>query len=186
MGPSWGHLGSSWALLGLLWAVLGRLGPSRGEDRRRHSRFCKICTSLTREHHSGVVSRLQLGPCWGHLRPSRGHLVHIDHLGVLLGLSCVISVLRLLKTDDALPILQNLHFAYTRAPFFPSWRHLGTVLGPSSGRLGPSWGHSCSSWALLGPLWAVLGPFGERTDDGIADSAKFAPRLHETPMFVSP
>ena len=38
---------------------------------------------------------------WGHLRPSRGHLVHIDHLGVILGLSDVISVLRLLKTDDA-------------------------------------------------------------------------------------
>ena len=103
--PSPGRLGAilgpSWLILGPLRATLGRLGPSRGEDRRRQSRFCKIRISPTREHHSGVVSRLQLGPFWGHHWPSRGHLVHIDHLGVILGLSCVISVLRLLKTDDA-------------------------------------------------------------------------------------
>ena len=102
-GPSWDRLSAILALLilGLLRGTLGRLGPSRGEDRRRHRRFSKIRTSLTREHHFGFVLRLQLGPFWGHLRPSRGHLVHIDHLGVILGLSDVISVLRLLKTDDA-------------------------------------------------------------------------------------
>ena len=77
--PSPGRLGAilgpSWLILGPPGATLGRLEPSRGEDRRRHSRFSKICPSLTREHHSGVVSRLQVGPFWGHLRPSRGHLV---------------------------------------------------------------------------------------------------------------
>ena len=81
--------------------------------------------------------------------------------------------------------MQNSHLAYTRASFCLSWRRPGTVLGPSSGRLGPSWGHSCSSWVLLGPLWAVLGPLGERTDDGIADLAKFALRLHESTILGS-
>ena len=100
-GPSWDVSGRCWLILGPLRATLGRLGPSRGEDRRRHSRFSKICTSPTRGHHSGVASKLQLGPFWGHLRPSRGHLVHIDHLGVIMGLYDVISVLRFLKTDDA-------------------------------------------------------------------------------------
>ena len=60
--PSPGRLGAilgpSWLILGPLGATLGRLGPSRGEDRRRHSRFSKICTSLTREHHFGLVVRL--------------------------------------------------------------------------------------------------------------------------------
>ena len=179
-------MGPSWLILGLLRATFGRLGLSRGEDRRRHSRCSKICTSLTREHHFGLVSRFQLGPFWDHFRLSRGHLVHIDHLGVRLGLSCVISGLPLPKTDDAKAILQNWHLAYTRAPFFPSWRRFGTILGPSSGRLGTSRDDPGSFWAFFGSLWALSGPLGERTDDGIADFAKIAFRLHESTIFRSP
>ena len=112
LSPSWRHLetvlrhprailGHPGTILACFWPSWRHFGPSRRADRRRQSSFSKIRTSPTREHHSGVVSRLQLGPFWGHLRQSRGHLVHIDHLGVIMGLSDVISVLRLLKTDDA-------------------------------------------------------------------------------------
>ena len=55
--------------------------------------------------HESTILWFSRGSNWDHLGailgPSRGHLVHIDHLGVILGLSDVISVLRLLKTDDA-------------------------------------------------------------------------------------
>ena len=36
----------------------------------------------------------------------------------------------------------------------------------------------------MGRLGVTLGPLGERTDDGRADLAKFAPRLHERTIFV--
>ena len=84
-GPSWDVSGRSWLILGPLRVTLGPLGPSRREDRRRHSRFSKIRTSLTREHHSEVVLRLQFGPFCGHRRTSRGHVLHLRHLGGLLG-----------------------------------------------------------------------------------------------------
>ena len=87
LGPSWGRLravsGRSWLILGPLRVTLGPLGPSRREDRRRHSRFSKICISLTREHHFWVAlkpSRGDLGAILGHFEailwlswPSRGH-----------------------------------------------------------------------------------------------------------------
>ena len=53
------------------------------------------------------------------------------------------------------------------------------------GHLGPSWDHLGSSWVVLSRLRATLGPLGERIRDGIADFAKFAPRLHETPILGS-
>ena len=86
-GPSWAVLGPFLLILGPLRATLGRLGPSRREDRRRHSRFSKICISLTREHHFWVAlkpSRGDLGAILGHFEailwlswPSRGHLASI-------------------------------------------------------------------------------------------------------------
>ena len=82
-GPSWDVSGRSWLILGPLRVTLGLLGPSRREDRRWHSRFCKICISLTREHHFWVAlkpSRGDLGAILGHFEailwlswPSRGH-----------------------------------------------------------------------------------------------------------------
>ena len=75
----------------------------------------------------------------------------------------------------------------------PSWLRLGPILAPSwdhlraiLGHLGPSWAHLGSSWAVLSRLRATLGPLGERIRDGIADFAKLAPRLHETPTLGSP
>ena len=111
-------------ILGPLRATLGRFGPSRRENRRRHSRFSKICTSPARDAKSG----LSLRPSW-------------DHLGAILG---------------------------------PSWAISG-ILGPSWAISGPSRGHSGS----------ILRHFRLTTsEDGrcIADFAKFAPRLHETPI----
>ena len=59
-----------------------------------------------------------------------------------------------------------------------SWDHVEA----SSGHLGPSRDHLGSSWAVLGPF---SGPLGERTDDGRAHLAKFAPRLHESTILWS-
>ena len=106
------------------------------------------------------------------LGPSCGH---ICHFGVILSLSCVIFVLPLRKTDDAKPILQNRR-----------WRRFRTILVPFSGRLGTSRDDLGSFWAFFGSLWALSGLLGEGTDDGIADIANFAFRLHESTIFGSP
>ena len=90
-GPSWAVLGPFLLILGPLRATLGRLGPSRREDRRRHSRLCKIRTSLTRDANVGIYGpdlrhlesvlasssgRLEAipGPTWGHLGVISAHL----------------------------------------------------------------------------------------------------------------
>ena len=57
---------------------------------------------------------------------------------------------------------------------------------PVWGYLGPSWVHLGSSWAVLSRLRATLGPLGEWICGCIADFAKFAPRLGETPILGSP
>ena len=59
-----------------------------------------------------------------------------------------------------------------------SWDHLEA----SSGHLGSSRDHLGSS---LGRLGATLGPLGERTDEGIANLAKFALCLHESTILES-
>ena len=163
-----GRLGTISARLGPSWR---HFGLSRRADQRRQSSFGKIRTPLTREHHFVVALKqfwdhlgVILGASWATSGPSCGH---IGHLGVILGLSCAISVLRLRKTDDAWSLLWSL-----RAILAPFWRHLEATLGPS-------WGHPGATFGRFGPL-------GERTDDGIANLAKFALRLHESTILGSP
>ena len=40
---------------------------------------------------------------------------------------------------------------------FPTWAHIGALLGPSGGPLGVSWGLLGPSWGLLGASWGLLG-----------------------------
>ena len=109
-----------------------------------------------------------LTPCFDYLGvilgPSCGH---IGHFGVILSLSCVIFVLPLRKTDDAQSLLLVL-----RDILAPSWSRLEATLGTS-------WGH-------LGVTFGRYGLLGERTDDGLANFAKFALRLHESTILGSP
>ena len=80
------------------------------------------------------------------------------------------------------------HFGIYGSDLLP----LESVLASSSGRLeaipGPSWAIFGPSWLLLGSLRATLGRLwflGERNIAGIADLAKFAPRLHESTILMS-
>ena len=117
-------------------------------------------------------SRGHLVPCW----PPHGHLGSI-----LRHFSVMNSEDRRCVADFA-KCVWRLHESAILSILALSWDHLGAIFGPSRAILGPS-------WLILGPLRATLGPFGpfgERTHDGVANLAKFALRLHETPILGSP
>ena len=142
-----------------------------------------------------------LGSFWGHLGAISGHLGHLGavlgHFGAISG-SYHVHLAPFQVYDFGRWMVHSrlckIRTSPTRDANFgiygPDLRPLQSVLASSSGRLeaisGPSWGHLGSSWALLGPLWALSGPLGERTDDGIADLAKFAFRPHESTILGSP
>ena len=125
------------AISGSSWVYLAPFQAYDFGRRTMHSRFSKICTSPTREHHFWVTLRPScghfwgilghlgaiLGPCW----PSRGHLGSIlRHFSVTISEDrrCIANFAKCAQRPHESTIVRFL-----RVRLAPFWGHLGAILG---------------------------------------------------------